>query len=232
MKIDYEGAWDDYVRNWQSQKPDHVYPGDEWIGQAAGAAQSLAEYEVLIEQKFISPYITQNHTVVEIGIGGGKTAALLLKYCHQLICADISAEMLKVTQARLGDERTTYIKLDGVSLSPIGMGIADVCFCYDTMVHIEPRDIFNYLTQIPHLLRGDRLCLFHHSDILSELGWQKFLRDWDQNLLGRRHGTSFSVMTDDIMERFLSHLNYTILLKDTQSIPRDCVWICRAPKVN
>ena len=228
-KIDYEGAWDEYVKHWQSTAPDYVYPGDEWIGLAAGAARSLAEYEALIESQFIAPYIRPDQTVLEIGIGGGKTAALLLKYCRNLICADISAGMLRATRDRLGDERVGYVKLDGLSLDGIGPGSADVCFCYDTMVHIEPRDIFNYLTQIPRLMRGDRLCLFHHANLFSELGWKKFLADWDKNLLGRRHGTAFSVMTDSIMEKFLTHLNYEILVKDTESVPRDCVWVCRAP---
>ncbi len=228
-KIDYEGAWDDYIKNWQSTDSEYIYPGDEWIGLAAGAAQSLAEYEALIENQFIAPYIQSDQTVLEIGIGGGKTAALLLKYCQNLICADISTQMLKTTRDRLGEERVSYVKLDGLTLEGINPGSIDFCFCYDTMVHIEPRDIFNYLTQIPRLMRGDRLCLFHHTNILSELGWKKFLNDWDKNLLGRRHGTSFSVMTDSIMEKFLTHLNYEILLKDIQSIPRDCVWICRAP---
>jgi ubiquinone/menaquinone biosynthesis C-methylase UbiE len=228
-KIDYEGAWDDYVKNWQSTDSEYIYPGDEWIGLAAGAAQTLAEYEALIENQFIKPYIKPHQTVLEIGIGGGKTAALLLKYCQNLVCADISEGMLQASRDRLGEERVSYVKLDGLSLDGVDSGSIDVCFCYDTMVHIEPRDIFNYLTQIPRLMRGDRLCLFHHTNVLSELGWKKFLSDWDKNLLGRRHGTAFSIMTDSIMEKFLTHLNYEILLKDTQSVPRDCVWVCRAP---
>ena len=233
MNIKYEKAWDEYVQNWQKNHDEKlVYPGDEWIGKAAGAANSLTEYEALIEEKFIAPYVKETDTVLEIGIGGGKTAALLLKYCAKLICADISAEMLKVTGDRLGDERVNYIKLDGISLDNIPSQTAEICFCYDTMVHIEPRDIFNYLTRIPPLLKGERLCLFHHTNILSDLGWKKFLSDWDKNLLGKRHGTAFSVMTDSIMEKFLNHLNYQIILKDTQTVPRDCVWVAQAPKIN
>jgi hypothetical protein len=138
--------------------------------------------------------------------------------------------MLEATQSRLGSDRVSYVKLDGLSLNPIEPRSADVCFCYDTMVHLEPRDIFNYLTQIPALLRGDRLCIFHHSNVLSDLGWQKFLREWQVNLLGKRHGSAFSVMTDNIMEKFLNHLNYRVILKDTTTVPRDCVWVCQAPE--
>ncbi len=229
-KVDYESAWDEYAQNWQSTNSEEVYRGDEWIGMAAGAATSLAEYTALIEQQFIAPYIQKNHTVLEIGVGGGKTAALLLNYCDRLICADISSNLLNATRTRLGEERVSYVKLNGITLDGIEPNSVDVCFCYDTMVHIEPRDIFNYLTRIPALLKGDRLCIFHHTNMLSELGWKKFLIDWDKNLLGKRHGTAFSLMTDTIMEKFLTHLNYEILLKDTQSVPRDCVWICRAPR--
>jgi len=232
MNIEYEKAWDEYVQNWQKSESKVTYPGDEWIGKAAGAANSLAEYEALIETKFIAPYVKGTDTVLEIGIGGGKTAALLLKYCQKLICADISAEMLKATSDRLQNNTVTYIKLDGISLDNIAPNSADICFCYDTMVHIEPRDIFNYLTRIPQLLKGERLCLFHHTNILSDLGWKKFLSDWDKNLLGKRHGTAFSVMTDNMMEKFLTHLNYQIILKDTQTVPRDCIWICQAPKID
>jgi len=31
------------------------------------------------------------------------------------------------------------------------------------------------------------------------------------------------------LENFLVHLGYEVLLKDKTSVPRDCVWICRAP---
>ncbi len=231
-KIDYEGAWDSYAQEWKENNPDLAYLGDEWVGKGAGAANSLTEYEGLIEQEFIAPYIKKEHTVLEIGIGGGKTGALLLKYCDRLICADISSQMLQVARSRLGTDRVSYVKLNGLTLDGIAQGAADVCFCYDTMVHVEPVDIFNYLTRIPKLLRGDRICVFHHGNILSELGWQKFAGEWDKNLLGRRDGTAFSVMTDTIMEKFLNHLNYEIILKNTSSVPRDCVWICKAPTPN
>lgn len=230
-KINYEGAWDSYAQSWQNTHPGQKHIGDEWIGQQAGAANSLNEYETLIEQHLISPYITAEDTVLEIGIGGGKTASLLLKHCQKLICADISSQMLQATRNRLGEEQVSYLKLDGIHLSGLSPQSIDVCFCYDTMVHIEPRDIYNYLVQIPALLRGKRLCVFHHSNILTPLGWEKFLNDYPHNLLGRRDGTAFSIMTDTIMEKFLNHLGYEVILKNEELVPRDCIWICKAPQV-
>jgi len=226
--IEYENHWDEYARNWKENHQDKQHIGDEWIGKQAGAAQSLQEYVNIIENKFIAPYIKSHHQVLEIGIGGGRTAEILLKYCQNLICADISQQMLSATEKRLNSDRVNYIKLDGITLDNIPSQWADVCFCYDTMVHLEPRDIFNYLTRIPNLLKGDKICIFHHGNILTELGWQRFLGEWSNNLQGR-HGVAFSVMTDNIMEKFLHHLNYKIILKDTTTVPRDCVWICQAP---
>ena len=37
-------------------------------------------------------------------------------------------------------------------------------------------------------------------------------------------------MTHSIMEKFIDHLGYEVLLKDTETVPRDCVWVLRAPE--
>jgi SAM-dependent methyltransferase len=227
-RVDYEKAWDDYARVWRIRYPTLGHIGDEWVGQQAGAADTVEEYSQLIENRYVSPYIEPSDSVMEIGVGGGKTAVLLKKHCGTLVCADISGEMLRITRERIGDEGVGYVKLDGITLSGVRRGSLDVCFCFDTMVHMEPRDIFNYLTQIPKLMRGKRLCVIHHTNTLSDLGWKRFLSEWDKNLMGRSGG-SFSVMTNDLMARFLSHLGYEVIEQDTDTIPRDCVWVTRAP---
>ncbi len=227
--IDYEGGWDWYARKHSENFPGRENIGDEWIGTESGGATSLEEYNELVESRFIAPYVDAADTVLELGVGGGKTAVLLRRHAKALICADISAEMLSATRTRLGTDGIQYVKLDGRTLDGIEPGSVDVFFCFDTMVHIEPRDIFNYLTRIPPLLRGKRLAILHHTNILSERGWARFLREYEKNLMGHRSGTSFSVMTDGIMQRFLDHLGYEVLVKDTTSIPRDCVWVAKAP---
>lgn len=229
--VDYEGAWNQYARQWRSRFPQLTHLGDEWDGSESGAANSLEEYVKLIEEWYITPYVEKTDTVLEIGVGGGRTAALLKDHCDKLICADIAADMLAATRARLGDDGVRYVKLDGIRLDGIDPQSVDVLFCFDTLVHIEPRDIYNYLTRIPPLMTGKRLCILHHGNMLSDRGWQRFLREWDKNLMGRRHGRSFSVMTDTIMQRFLDHLGYEVVLKDSKTIPRDCVWVVRAPAV-
>ncbi|MGE0725143.1 MAG: class I SAM-dependent methyltransferase [Alphaproteobacteria bacterium] len=227
--VDYEASWDNYARLWRARNPDLAHLGDEWAGREAGAAGSLQDYVALIDQRFVRPWIEADDTVLEIGVGGGRTGAILLARCRSLICADVSAEMLALTRSRLGEARVRYVKLDGVSLVGVEDGAADACFCYDTMVHLEPRDIFNYLTLLPRVLRGRRVCVFHHADTLSERGFAKYLGDWRHSIGGRRHGEAFSVMTPAIMERFLDHLGYRVLLKDQETVPRDCVWVCAAP---
>ena len=228
--VDYEGGWSWYARNWSKNFPGREHIGDEWTGTESGGGASLEEYNQLVEDKFIAPYVGETDTVLELGVGGGKTAAMLRARAGHLICADIVQDMLDATHERLGDDRVRYVKLDGLSLDGIAEDSVDVFFCFDTMVHIEPRDIFNYLTRIPPLMRGKRLCVLHHSNVLTERGWNRFLREWNKNLMGRS-GTAFSVMTDGIMQHFLDHLGYEVIEKDTTSVPRDCVWIVRAPAV-
>ncbi len=229
-RVNYEGAWNHYARTWSGRYPGRAHIGDEWDGTTSGGATSEGEYSRLIEDRFIAPYVEASDTVLELGVGGGRTAAILRAHAREVICADISRRMLAATRSRLGDDGMRYVKLDGISLDAVAAQSVDVFFSFDTMVHIEPRDIFNYLTRIPPLMRGRRLCILNHTNVLTERGWTRFLGEWDKNLMGRR-GTAFSVMTDSIMQRFLDHLGYEVLEKDTATIPRDPVWIVRAPAV-
>jgi SAM-dependent methyltransferase len=102
--VDYEGAWNEYAHNWSSRFPGLSYIGDEWNGTESGGATSVGEYNRLIEEQFIWPYIEKDDTVLELGVGGGKTAAMLRPHARELICADIAAEMLEATRKRLGEE--------------------------------------------------------------------------------------------------------------------------------
>ncbi len=228
--VDYAGFWNKYAEDWQPAAEDEHFIGDEWKGIHAGAALSLGEYNQLIEKSFIAPYITKDDSVIELGVGGGKTAGMLLNHCNKLTCIDVATSMLEATARRHKGEPIRCVQIDGLSLAPLPDASADVFFSYDALVHIEPRDIFNYLTQIPRLLRGKRRCIFHTSNMLSERGFQKFLLEYKDNLLGKRSGGAFSVMTDSLMEKFLTHLGYQIDKKDTTTVPRDAVWICTAPE--
>lgn len=228
--VDYEGAWDKYAKTWRERFPDAQFLGDEWQGTEAGAAPNIEKYIELIDEKFIAPYVQPEDHVLEIGVGGGRTALLLRNRAAHVTCADISADMLAATRERLGDDRMSYVKLDGRTLEGVPDTSIDLLFCFDTLVHVEPRDIFNYLARIPSLMRGRRLVLLHHGNVLTDRGWERFLREYEHNLMGRS-GSAFSVMTDSIMQRFLDHLGYEVLVKDETSVPRDCVWIVRAPDV-
>lgn len=233
--VDYEGTWDQRALAFKRRNPGLSHIGDQWAGVFAGVSGGVTEYAALIEERFIAPRLQPSDVVLEIGVGGGRTAELLLRHAGRLIAADVSRQMLRATRQRFAESaasegRLELVKLDGSTLDGIPDRAADVCFCFDTLVHMDPRDIFNYLTRIPAKLGGRRICILHHNDVLSDFGWQRFLFDWDRNLMGRRRGTPFSVISLEIMRRFLEHLGYTIDSVDTTTIPRDCVWVCTAPE--
>lgn len=227
--VDYESEWDVYAVSVRRARPGLEHIGDEWDGRGMGVPPDV-DYPRMIEERFIAPNVQRGETVLEIGVGGGRTGEMILRHADRLIEADISDLMLREARARLGTERVSYIKLDGRTLDPIPDACADVWICYDTMVHIEPRDIFNYLARVPAKLRGRRRVLVHHTNTLSELGFRRYLREWDRCLMGERARNTLSIMTPDLMERFLTHLGYEILTRDEASLPRDCVWTATAPE--
>lgn len=176
--INYEEAWDESAASFGRRHPELQYIGDEWNGIRAGAAKSNDEYVKLIREQVIDPFVQEGDVVLEIGVGGGRTTAMALEAgASRVICADVSSKMLQATKDRLGTERVDYVKLNGLTLDPIPDATADVFLSFDTMVHIEPRDIFNILAHVPSKLKpeGRRACLFHHTDTLSELGLQRYL---------------------------------------------------------
>lgn len=227
--VDYEGAWDKYATTWRDRFPSATHIGDEWQGTEAGAAANIEEYERLIRDKFVGPYVESGDRVLELGVGGGRTAKMLREQGAEVACADIAGNMLAATRDRLGDDGYSYYKLDGKGWAGVPEASFDVFFCFDTFVHVEPRDIFNYLADLPPLMRGRRLALIHHGNVLTERGWGRFVKEYKHNL-GGRSGSAFAVMTDSIMERFLDHLGYEVILKDETTVPRDCVWVVRVPE--
>lgn len=224
-----ETYWNQYEALWTTRFPGLPHLGDEWAGVNAGVAQSVDEYSNLIETELIVPNISSSNTVLEIGVGGGKTTELLLKHCAKVIGADVSERMLRRTAQRLDGQNLELIKLNGVNLDSIPESCADVLFTFDTFVHINPRTIYRYLADARTKLRGGKVCIIHHSNILTQRGWETFIEDTEAyEKYPSENGGLFSVMTEEIMRHFFDVLGYDVL-EHKDIIPRDSAWICRAP---
>ncbi len=210
----YEEEWDEYSRQWEEEtKGAFSFLGYEWAGE---------EFAKRITENWLVPYLRPGAVAAEIGSGGGRFSSLALPLCKELHLADISAEMLKRLRERFaGANNVFYHKLDGKSMTTVPT--CDLVFSFDVFVHLEPEDIYMYLTEIHRRLRPGGKGILHFSNILTEAGWNKFVQDYPFSVGGSRKKFKFSCMTLDIMRRFLDSLAFQIeVLRDRQ---RDAVTV-------
>lgn len=180
-----KSVWDGYSKDWEKNYSDKNYLGDEW-----------GDPRLKIREKYIDPFLQKEKqmTSLEIGPGGGKWTKILLELSEKVYCVDISKEMLNRTQKRFSNIDNLELELiDGVTISNIPKYSINFFFTYDTFVHLEPRDIYNYLKQVYFLMKPGAVGIAHYSDVLSKLGWKKFEASIKpENLLNKRLGTEFS----------------------------------------
>jgi ubiquinone/menaquinone biosynthesis C-methylase UbiE len=229
--VDY---WDRAVKGWAMQErnggSETQYPGDDWSGHAAGLDLDTQAYAVFVYEHFIQPYVTDTSDILEVGAGSGRMTQHLLREYRSLICTDVSEEMLGWLHRRLGKRpgvrllRTGGVDLDGVTSEAI-----DFVFSWATFIRLRPHDVYSYLVEIARVLRPGGIGVLHHANTLSDLGWRQFIADMPKNLLMRCDPLSFSVMTPQLMEKFVSEAGLQVIELDTSTVPRDCVAIFRRP---
>ncbi len=118
----------------------------------------LARYEKLYGESIVDD-------MLELGSGIGRMSEYLSHYCHTLIAADISLELLEISKKRLhalGIENVIYKELDGYTLKGIDDDSIDLVFEYIVFQHIGSFDIIaSYVHDIRRVLRRGGHCIMH-----------------------------------------------------------------------
>ena len=158
--------------------------------------------------------------------------SFLLPRCQTLYAVDISEEMLERLRARFQNAPALEcVTTDGLSITGIPPNSLDAVVSFDTMVHLEPHEIFRYLEIVRGLLREGGRSVLHFSDVETELGFKLF-RSQVGGILrqGVEYGT-FSVMCKSIMRKFLDELDFEVETITNSLLPRDGIAVFRrAPR--
>lgn len=243
VKLLREG-WDSYASQWRKMLEDETIPalnknrydsvqylGDEWTvmkteagyyGIDFASSQDLLNH---MDACVLCHYLPSKELVtLEVGSGGGRFTQLLLRYSRQVVCADVSERMLESLKRRFADDqRVKYLPIDGVNLTGVDGESMDCVASFDTFVHIEPRQIFNYLLQFHRVMKPGAIGIIHHSNVDSEIGWQVFLSFMGTDLHSRRSFAAFSIMNPQLMKTFVERAGFKILALDCETLPRDCI---------
>jgi len=210
--------------------------GDEWSLMGDGELgygvrfQSAGELVRYLRDEVFAVHLPAGNDlrILELGPGGGRVTEILLSRCRTLYAVDISAEMLGRLRARFPNAPALEcVTTDGLSITGIPPNSLDAVVSFDTMVHLEPHEIFRYLEIVRGLLREGGRSVLHFGDVETELGFKLFRSQVDAVLQQGVDCGTFSVMSKSIMRKFLEELDFEVETITNSLLPRDAIAVFR-----
>ena len=103
--------------------------------------------------------------VIELACGHGRHVAHYASMAGTVTLVDILEENMAICKKRFKDfNNIQYYKNNGYNLEELSSGSYTALFTYDSMVHFEMMDVYEYLKDIYRILGDGGKALFHHSN--------------------------------------------------------------------
>jgi ubiquinone/menaquinone biosynthesis C-methylase UbiE len=107
--------------------------------------------------------------VVELACGRGRHVPRYINKAGKITLVDILEKNIKLCKDRFGDNsKLVYYCNNGFDLKKLVDSSYTSLFTYDSMVHFEMMDIYQYLKDIHRILKPGGYGLFHHSNNTSD----------------------------------------------------------------
>ena len=175
--------WDSYAGAWRQDeayldielpeaeaaawREQHVHlVGDEW-----GTPEDVER----VLEDFVFPYLHDDATVAEIGIGGGRIASRVAPRVRELWGFDISKGMLSRSREALAEHPNVRLVLLKDASLPTGVdGRFAFAYSFDVFLHLDLHVQYRYLRQLHELLEPGGRALIHTSNLRAPAGWERF----------------------------------------------------------
>jgi SAM-dependent methyltransferase len=145
--------------------------GYSWGGTKWGGVNDIARFA----DKHLRPHIMGRYDLkgLELSPGGGRFTVELMRYCVSLDLVDMNQACLTICRDRFDPLPLPmrYYANDGKSLAMVEDRDYDLIACFDSMVHMHPDIIRNYVMQMTGLLKaGGRIWLDHSGKGMKQHG--------------------------------------------------------------
>ena len=107
--------------------------------------------------------------VVELACGHGRHVNQYINQANSITLVDISEKNIAFCKERFkGVDKIHYYRNNGYDLCELKNDSYTSLFSYDSMVHFELFDIYNYLIETQRILKKGGRALFHHSNLMLD----------------------------------------------------------------
>ena len=150
--------WGDYAA-WH----DRDRMGYEWAGGVAQLPSKVAWFA----DKYLRPHTSRRYDlkILELSPGAGRFTLELIRYASCLDLLDMNQACLDICRERFTDWPTPmrFFLNDGRSCAAIEDHDYDLIACFDSMVHMHPNIIYDYVSQLGVRLKSGGVLWLDHS---------------------------------------------------------------------
>ena len=164
-----------WARNLNDFGGEAGYYGDQWGDPSLGGLALLWRRVrrgerppgdlAKVLKHYLSPYVTADASVLEIGPGGGRWTQFLMP-AREIVLVDLNAEFFPYLEDRFRDHaaKLRFYQTSGYELAGVENESVDFVFSFGTFVHIRPRGIDEYLGDIRRVLRPGGVVSIQYAD--------------------------------------------------------------------
>lgn len=155
-----------YLREWCAYH--HAKQNDEWfkVAEEEDAVAVFWGKDSIFKLEFDKLNL---ENVIEIACGWGRHLPHYINLASKITLVDILEENISICKERFKNEnKITYYKNNGYNLEELETGEYTAVFSYDSMVHFELFDVYEYLKDIYRVLQQGGKALLHHSNYSSD----------------------------------------------------------------
>lgn len=155
-----------FLREWCAYH--HAKHNDNWFADAEEqAAVDVFWNQDSVFYKYFQKLDLQN--VIELACGWGRHVPHYIDKAGEVTLVDILEENMSICRDRFKEYNSiTYYKNNGYNLERLSDNSYTSLFTYDSMVHFEMMDVYDYLKDIYRVLKDGSKALFHHSNYTQD----------------------------------------------------------------
>jgi ubiquinone/menaquinone biosynthesis C-methylase UbiE len=157
--------------------------------------------------RFLLPYLNPDHTIVEIGPGGGRWTRYMLSSLT-LYVVDYHQELLDVLAENFKAPGLRLIKNNGSDFPGIPDECVDFIFSYAVFIQLDVDIIESYLSNMRRLLKPTGCAVIQYSD---------------KTKIAAQRDPTYSMNNPTIMREMVLKQDYRIVEEDTEDLRHSSV---------